>query len=71
MDNLAKKVDDCPPKSGSLSIVGIQLGPRKLSVIRSSGCPLFRGCLSIEMNGRTVVCSYHYSALYTVVVTQT
>ena len=39
---------------GSLSIVCIQLGPRKLSVIRSSGCPLFRGFLSycIEVNGR-------------------
>ena len=42
-------------KSGSLSIVCEQLGPRKVSVIRTvAGCPLFRGCLSIEVNGRTV-----------------
>ena len=41
-------------KSGSLSIVCVQLG---LPVIWSSGvagCPLFRGYLSIEVNGRTV-----------------
>ena len=43
-----------PAKSGSLSIACIQLGLQKLSVIRSSGCPLFRGCLSIEVNERTV-----------------
>ena len=41
-------------KLGLLSIACIQLGPRKLSVIRSSGVLLFRGCLSIEVNGRTV-----------------
>ena len=40
-------------KSGSLSIVCVQLGPRKLSIIRSSRV-LFRGYLSIEVNGRTV-----------------
>ena len=37
-------------KSG-LSIVCLQLGPR---IHRVAGCPLFRGCLSIEVNGRTV-----------------
>ena len=37
-------------KSG-LSIVCLQLGPR---IHRVVGCPLFRGCLSIEVNGRTV-----------------
>ena len=42
-------------KSGSLSIACVQLGPRKLSVIYGvAGCPLFRGCLSIEVNGRAV-----------------
>ena len=41
-------------KLGSLCIVCVQLGPRKLSVIRSSGASLFRGCLIIEVNGRTV-----------------
>ena len=42
-------------KLGSLSIFYVQLGLRKLSVIRSSGagCLLFRGYLSIEVDGRT------------------
>ena len=40
--------------SGSLSIVCVQLGLRKLSVIRSSGVSAIQGCLSIEVNGRTV-----------------
>ena len=38
---------------GSLTIVCIQLGPPKLSVIRSSGVSAFQGLL-IEVNGRTV-----------------
>ena len=47
-------------------MVCVQLGPRKLSIIRSSGCPLFRGCLSIEANEGTVgtfgivVCTHQY-----------
>ena len=43
-------------KSGSLSIACVQLGPQKLSVIRRrvAGCPLFRDCLSIEVNGRAI-----------------
>ena len=41
-------------KLGSLSIACVQLGPRKLSVIRSSGVSLFRGCLRIEVNGRLI-----------------
>ena len=39
-------------KLWSLSTVCVQLGPRKLSVMRSSVVSV--GCLSIEMNGRTV-----------------
>ena len=42
-------------ESGSLSNACIQLGPRKLSVIRSSGVSAIQGLLiSIEVNGRTV-----------------
>ena len=37
VDNLAEKVDECPLKSGSLSNACVQLGPRKQSVVRSSG----------------------------------
>ena len=46
-------------KSGSLSSVYIQLGPRKLFIIRSSGVSAIEG---IEVNGRTV-CTFkivHY-----------
>ena len=38
-------------KSGSLSIVCVQLGPRKVSVIQSSGVSAIQG---IEVNGRTI-----------------
>ena len=41
-------------KSGSLSIVHVELGPQKCPLYGVAGCPLFRGCLSIEVNGRTV-----------------
>ena len=51
MDNLAEKVDDCPLERGSLSIVCVPLGPRKLSVMRSSGVSAIQG---IEVNGRIV-----------------
>ena len=41
-------------KSGSLSIVCVQLGAWKLSVIRSSRLSAVQGLLiSIEVNGRT------------------
>ena len=41
-------------KSGSLSFVYIQLGLQKCRLYGVAGCPLFRGCLSIEVKGRTV-----------------
>ena len=41
-------------KSGSLSIASVQLGPRKLSIIRSSEVSAIQGLLSIEANGRTI-----------------
>ena len=50
--NLAEKVDECPLNRDRF--VCIQLGPRKLSVIWSSGVSAFQGLLSIEVNGRTV-----------------
>ena len=41
--------------SGSLSIACLRLGPRKLSVIRSSGVSAIQGLLlSIEVNGRAI-----------------
>ena len=41
-------------KLGSLSIVCFQLGLQNLTVVQTVGCPLFRGFLSSEVNGRTV-----------------
>ena len=40
-------------KFGSLSITCVHMGPN-CPLYRVAGCPLFRGCLSIEVNGRTV-----------------
>ena len=54
VDNLAEKVERVSAKSRSLSIVCIQSGPRNLSIIRSSGVSAIQGCLSIEVNGKTV-----------------
>ena len=42
VDHLVEKVDKCP---GSLSIFCIQLGPRKVSIIWSSGVSAFQGLL--------------------------
>ena len=42
-------------KSGSLSIISVLLGAQKVFFIWSSEVfSLFRGCLSIKVNGRTV-----------------
>ena len=41
-------------KLGSLSIACIQLGSKNCLLFGVVGCPLFRGCLSIEVDGRTV-----------------
>ena len=38
----------------SLSIACVQLRPRNCPLYRVAWCPLCRGCLSIEVNGRTV-----------------
>ena len=40
-------------KLGSLTIACIQLRCKNCSLYGVAGCPLFRGYLSIEVNGRT------------------
>ena len=45
VDNLAEKVNECSLKLGSSSIVSVQLGQRKLSVIQSSGVSTVQGLL--------------------------
>ena len=56
VDNLAEKGRRVSTKSRSLSIVCVQSGPRKLSIIRSSRVSAIQRLLtvSIEVNGRTV-----------------
>ena len=52
VDHLVEKVDKCP---GSLSIFFAYNWDReKCPLYGVAGCPHFRGCLSIEVNGRTV-----------------
>ena len=54
VDNLVEKIDEC------LLIGAIEYCLRTIRDHKNCplygvvGCPLFRGCLSIEMNGRTV-----------------
>ena len=52
MDNLAEKVDECPLNQGHFSYIWDR---ENCPLCGVAGCPLFRGCLSIEVNGRTVV----------------
>ena len=51
MDNLAKKVDDCPRNRDRKAY---NWDRESCPLYGVAGCPLFRGCLSIEVNGRTV-----------------
>ena len=52
--NLAEKVDECPPNRGRLVLLVYNWDRKNCPLYRIAGCPLFRGCLSIEVNGRTV-----------------
>ena len=45
VDNLAKKVDKCPLNRDRYCIVRVQLGPQKLSIIRSSEVSAIQGLL--------------------------
>ena len=51
MDNLAEKVDKCPLNQVWFAYNWDREGCPLYGVV---GCPLFRSCLSIEVNGRTV-----------------
>ena len=50
VDNLAEKVDECPLNWGRYVLLMYNLEPENYGEER---CPLFRSCLSIEVNGRT------------------
>ena len=54
MDNLAEKVDECPLNRGCGVLFAYNWDCKNCLLYGVAGCPLFRGCLSIEVNGRTV-----------------
>ena len=54
MDNLAIKVDDCPLNRDRQVLFAYNWDRENCPLYGVTGCPLFRDCLSIEVNGRTV-----------------
>ena len=54
VDNLAEKVDECPLKQGRCVLLAYNWDHENCSLYGVAGCPLFRGCLSIEVSGRAV-----------------
>ena len=54
VDNLAKKVDKCPLNRDRQVLFAYDWDRESCPLYGVAGCPLFRGCLSIEVNGRTV-----------------
>ena len=59
VDNLAEKVDECQLYWGHKVLFAYNWDHEKCLLYGVAGCPLFRGCLSIEVNGRTVGISVH------------
>ena len=54
MDNLAEKVDECPLNRGHWVLFAYSWDRESCLLYGVVGCLLFGGCLSIEVNGRTV-----------------
>ena len=56
MDNLAEKVATSVRLIGAVKYCSRTIGTAKTvcALYGVAGCPLFRGCLGIEVNGRTV-----------------
>ena len=54
MDNLAAKVDECPLNQGRLVLLAYNWDRENCPLYGVAGCPLFRGCLSIEVNGSAI-----------------
>ena len=54
VDNLADKVDECPLNRGRLVLLAYNWDRENCPLYGVVGCPLFRGCLSIEVNGRAI-----------------
>ena len=54
VDNLAKKVGKCPLNCDRYVLFAYNWDRESCSLYGVARCPLFRGCLSIGVNGRTV-----------------
>ena len=54
MANLAEKVDKCQLNRGRWVLLAYNWDRENCPLYGVAGCPLFRGCLNIEVNGRTV-----------------
>ena len=54
VDNLAKKVDECPLNWDSQILFAYNWERESCPLYGVLRCTLFRGCLSIEVNGRRV-----------------
>ena len=54
VDNLAEKVDKCPLNWGHYILFVYNWDCKNCLLYRVVGCPLFRGCLSTEVNRRRV-----------------
>ena len=54
VDNLAEKVDECLLNRGRRVLLAYNWDRESCPLYGVAGCLLFRGCLSIEVNVRTV-----------------
>ena len=54
VDNPAEKVDECPLNRGRYVLFVYNWDRESCPLYGVAGCPLLRGCLSIEVNRRTV-----------------
>ena len=54
VDNLAEKVDKCPLNRGRQVLFAYNWDRKSCPLYRVAVYPLFRRCLSIKVNGRTV-----------------
>ena len=54
VDNLAEKVAECPLNRGRWVLLACNWDRDNCPLYGVAGCPLFRGCLSIEVNGMPV-----------------
>ena len=71
VDNLAEKVDECLLNWGHCVLLTYNWDRENCPLYGVPGCLLFRGCLSIEVNGRAVgtfiivscIVGVHYSGV--------